>query len=102
VAIVDILTASKKQVSRIVGLQILSAASVKLLNHIWSQPIVCHSGLLTLFDGDTAQVSVAINGLVNVGILQTRQLRAPENAIIYDCPIILSAYNAIDDAIFNI
>ena len=102
VAIVDILTASKKQINHIIGLKMLSSASLKLLNHIWSQPIVCQSGLLTLFDGDIAQVNVAINDLVNVGILQTRKLRAPENAVIYDCPIIFAAYKAIDDALFNV
>jgi len=100
ITFVDILSACKKQLHSKIGMNRLSAASAKLLNRLWSQPIVCQRGLLTLFDMDINAVRLALNELVKMGILDSRKLRSPENAVIYDCPIIFAAYTAMDDAIF--
>lgn len=99
--IIDILSQTRKKIYGKVGLAMLSPASVTLLNHLWSQPIVCQQGLLRLFDMNPSKVHVAINELVKLGILETRKLRAPANAVIYDCPMIFAAYTAMDDLVFS-
>ena len=93
---------AKKQINSKTGMRMLSPASVKLLKHIWSQPIVCQNGLLNLFDMDMTLVRTSITELTGMGILQMRRLREPHNAVIYDCPIIFAAYQTMDDAIFSL
>jgi hypothetical protein len=102
VKIVEILSEARKIIYGKIGLGMLSASSAKLLDYLWCQPVVCQQGLLTLFDMDLSKVRVAINELIGFGILETRKLREPENAVIYDCPIIFTAYAAMDDAISTV
>jgi Fic family protein len=98
--IAAILLITKKRLSGKIGMYRMSPASLKLINHLWSQPIVCHAGLLELFNRDFTQVEIAINELTRVGILQKRNLRAPKNTLIYDCSVIFEAYQTMDDAVF--
>jgi hypothetical protein len=96
-----ILSAVNKRIISKIAMRNLSGAARQLIDHLWAQPIVCEQGLLSLMDNNLLTVRTAIKELVELGLLEMRRLREPQNTTIYDCPLIFSAYTAIDDLIFS-
>lgn len=84
-----------------IALYSLQTNSIKLFKYLWKQPIVCEKGLEQYFGWDFYTAQLAIKDLLNVKILEQRQLANPSNAIIYNCPIILESWKKIDDQLFN-
>jgi hypothetical protein len=99
--VTSILSDVKQSIAGKVAMRNLSTAARQLIDHLWGQPIVCEKGLLSLMDYNLTTVKGAIRELVDLGLLEVRRLKEPKNAIIYDCPLIFSAYTAIDDLIFR-
>ncbi len=94
-----ILNIAKTTINQKICMSNIDLSKQKLLAHLWTQPIVCTKGLLGLFEGNINNIHNALDSLMALGILQKRLLRAPQNAVIYDCPIIFEAYHKIDDAL---
>ena len=95
----ELIVQAKKSLNKQLGLKPISKPAQALLKYIWQQPVVSFAGLLPLFENKVENVQMAIAELAQVNILQPRKLREPKNAIIYDCPIIMSLYFQLDEII---
>lgn len=96
----DILKRGQQQISSRLALNVLPKDSQVLLKHLWKQPIVCETGLLKSHQWNYVQAQQAIEPLIKAGIIEPRRLRQPQNAIIYDCPIMFDIWQKLDDTIF--
>lgn len=93
---------ARKLIMSKIGLKAISKSTLKLLEHLWQQPVVCFAGLMSLFDKQAEDIQIAITELTQVGVLEVRKLREPRNAVIYDCPIIMNLYHELDSAIAQV
>ena len=97
----EILEVGQSEIFRIISLRPISKDAQILIGHLWSQPIVCELGLFKHFGWNFYTSQSAIKELINANLLFPRKLRQPENAIIYDCPLIFDVWKELDNLIFS-
>ncbi len=97
----DILASGEIILRQHLAMASLSTNAICLINYLWKQPIVCEAGLFKQFSWDFLTARNTIQELINLNILFPRKLREPNNALIYDCPLIFNIWSQLDDSIFN-
>ncbi|WDE05852.1 Fic family protein [Thalassomonas viridans] len=95
----QILAEGQAELNARLAMRALSNNARTLLDYLWVQPIVCEAGLGKHFGWDFFTAHNAILELINVNILEAHKIRQPEGAIIYDCAIIFSTWQKLDDEI---
>jgi len=96
----NILSNAEAKLASKLSFMLLSEKSQRLLSYLWKQPIVCEAGLVLEFKWNFFEAQEAIQSLIQANILEPRRLKNPNNAIIYDCPIVFEAWSKIDNEIF--
>lgn len=99
VKIDDIMSQTRTKINNRLGLRHLSPNTIKLLDHLWTQPIICEIGLSTTFGWNFYIAHEAIEELLHANLLEARRLRTVNNSVIYDCPLIFKAWSQVDDSI---
>jgi hypothetical protein len=96
-----ILDNTRRKINAKIGLNRFSPTSAKLMDYLWGQPVVSKIALMKLFVSDISRIQPTLDELIRLGLIETRLLKEPKNAVIFDCPLIFEAYAAIDEAIFE-
>ncbi|TDF37345.1 filamentation induced by cAMP protein fic [Alteromonadaceae bacterium M269] len=89
------------KITRKLTLRSVSRDAMKLIEHLYVQPIITLDYLFEALGWSPLQSNAVTQELMDFGILNKHRLREPQNAIIYDCPDILDAWQKMDEVVFT-
>ena len=100
-AMLEVLKSTMSTIKSKLIFSIISQHTQDLIDYLWSQPVFCEADLMSHFGWDYFESQKAIKELIDLRLIIPRKIKYPENAIIYDCPIIINTLTSLDSMVFE-